>query len=259
MKKIFLVIFMFLTIWVFNFANAETLWVCTREYNPVVWTDWKTYSNPCVAKQAWVYKEENISENIACPAIYLPVVWTDWKTYSNECMAKAAWAYESKKIVTNEKVLHSYLDFSFDFPMSLNSEKEFLEKYWKICSTATDSINIHFVRDWKLAWSTRVWIPENFKPSYSCKSYNWLVLDFELRETFEKSLDYLSVEEMKLINSALKNFYSSEKDFFKNLERTVKLVEKIEKIKMTSKFSSQKPVAVLDYVKYQVIDLFTQK
>lgn len=218
MKKIILLaIFVFA---LFGTANAEKF--CTREYDPVVWTDWQTYPNKCAAENAWALKK-------------------------------------GKKIVTNEKILNSYLDFSMNFPMSETDSKKFLEKYGKICNTASDSVNIHFIENWKFLGSTRVWIPENFKPVYDCIAYKWLVLDFELKEIFEKSLEHLSVSEMKTINSALKKFYENEKDFFKNLEKTVKLVEKIEKIKMTSRFSSPKNLAILDYVKYQVIDLFTKK
>lgn len=200
-----------------NLVNAEEY--CTREYNPVIWSDWKIYSNPCLARNAWVY-------------------------------------VESKKI-DNEKILNSYLDFSLKFPVAERDSEIFLKKYWNICQTATDSINFISIEDSNFFSTTLILPPENFKPNYTCLSYKWLSLDDKIKKNFEKSLEKLSVLEIKKINFILKDFYSKEKDFLKNLEKTKKLVEKIDILKKNTK--SEKNILILDYIKYQVINLFTKK
>lgn len=264
MKKLVLWILAFFVL-SFSFANAskEKVEACTLEYAPVCWVDGKTYGNKCAAWKVkivhnWECKEEDYM-TLACPAIYMPVVWTDWKTYSNECMAKAAWAFDNNIKMNNEKLLNSYLDFEISLPMPIKDEKEFLKKYWKVCVSATDWVNTHFIKNWEIVWSTRVWIPANFKPVYTCLAFEGLVLDQDLKSNFENSLKKLSLQEIKKINSALKNFYKDTKDFEWNLAKTQKLVKRIDRIKEISKFKTEYPILVLDYIKYQVIELFTQK
>lgn len=250
MKKIILLaIFVFALFWT---VNAEKY--CTREYNPVVGTDWKTYANPCVAENAWALKKEKkIEKKVVCPMNYAPVT-INWVTYSNQCIAEASWAYKTEKI-DNEKVLNSYLDIKISFPMPETDSKKFLEKYGKICDTATDGVNSFMIKDGKFLGSTRVWYPENFKPVYTCIAYKWLLMEDYIENNFYKSLEKLSLSEMKKINSVLKNFYEKEKDFVKNFENSAKLSEKIDEMKKTRKLS-EKNIAVLDYIKYQISELF---
>lgn len=210
----------------------------------------------------WIIFSLNVSNadnNYACADIYSPVIWTDWKTYWNECEAKKAWFWNENKQLDDKKLLYSYLDFKISFPMPISDEKEFLEKYWKVCVSASDSINTHFIKDGEIVWSTRIWVPENFKASYTCVAFEWLVLDENLEKNFENSLKKLSLDDIKKINFALRNFYKDSKDFDWNLVKTQALVKKIDKIKETSKFRTEKPILVLDYIKYQVIELFSQK
>lgn len=264
MKKIALWSFILFILW-FSFVNAskEDLKICTFEYQPVCWVDWKTYGNECVASNVkiahkWECTDDKIMED-ACPANFMPVFWTDWKIYWNECEAKRVWVFDKKLKIDNEKILNSYLDFSIAFPVWIKDKKDFLVKYWKNCITASDSINSHFIKDWKFLGSTRVWVPKDFKPNYTCLAFKGLVLDKDLRLDFKNSLEKLNTSEIKKINSALKKFYKNINNFDENLAKTQDLLRKIDEMKEKRKFRTEKPILFLDYIKYQVTELFTQK
>lgn len=196
-----------------------------------------------------------VKADFICTMIYSPVVWTDWKTYGNECLAKVAWAFWEK--VENEKILNSYLDFSLENKIFETNREKFLEKYWKICSTASDGVNILSIKDGKFFTSTRAWYPENFTPFYSCISFSWFSNDDIVKINFEKSLEKLTLLEIKEINDILKKFYSRENNYLKNIEKSIILLKKIDELRNNN--LSEKNILILDYVKYQIIELITEK
>lgn len=234
--------------------------ICTAIYAPVIWTDGKKYPNACMAEAAGALVKEE-QKTFACPLIYMPVVWTDGKTYSNSCMAKAAGAWDDP----DTKTLNSHLDFSVALPGPITDQKIFLQKYGKICKTASDSINTLFINNGEFVFSTKIWVPENFKPSYTCIAYNDLVLTDEEKDLFNLAYNWLTLNDIKIINTFLKNNFAFEKDVFKNVENAQKLVKAIDK-KLSEVSKSQKNndetwriKNVLNYLKYQIKDLFSEK
>lgn len=297
-KKIFLVAILSVIASLYFVNNSFAEKACTKEYVPVCWVDWITYDNLCMAdnvkiKHNWVCKEDRV-----CPAVYDPVCWVDWITYWNSCDAwnmKIAYKWECKILddvpracnaiyepvcwvdwVTygnkcaawDVKIAHSWeckvsnnahlLDFSIAFPTPIKDEKEFLEKYGKVCLSATDWINTLMISNWQISATTLIWTPEWFKPAYVCKSFEWLNLDNSLKERFEIAIKNLPEKYQKKINSALVRFYTSKnREFLEQVEITQKLVKKIDEY--ASKIKNKNSVYILDYMKYQVIDLFTYK
>jgi|GEM_PF-3069284 hypothetical protein len=67
-------------------------------------------------------------------------------------MAKAAGAWDD----SDTKTLNSHLDFSVALPGPIIDKKIFLEKYGKICKTASDSVNTLFVNNGEFVGSTRI-------------------------------------------------------------------------------------------------------
>jgi len=267
-KSIFLFLVIAIFAGIYSFVGASELKkvefkkdvVCTKIYAPVIWTDGKEYSNACMAEAAGALVKEE-QKTFACTLIYMPVVWTDGKTYSNSCMAKAAGAWDD----SDTKTLNSHLDFSVALPGPIIDKKIFLEKYGKICKTASDSVNTLFVNNGEFVGSTRIWVPENFKPSYTCIAYNDLVLTNEEKDLFNLAYNWLTLNDIKIINTFLKNNFAYEKDVFKNVENAQKFVKAIDK-KLSEVSKSQKNNDetwrirnVLNYLKYQIKDLFSEE
>lgn len=81
--------------------------VCTSQYDPVCWDNWKTYDNPCLASDAqiaYIWECKNFTWN-ACTDEYKPVCWRDGVTYWNICKAWSVWVeyeWECKKVCSEE-------------------------------------------------------------------------------------------------------------------------------------------------------------
>jgi hypothetical protein len=81
--------------------------VCTSQYDPICWDDWKTYSNPCLVSDvqiAYIWECKSFSGN-SCTDEYAPVCWVNWVTYPNVCSAWNVWIsyqWECKKVCSEE-------------------------------------------------------------------------------------------------------------------------------------------------------------
>ncbi len=115
-----------------NWEDNEDQKICTMEYSPVCWVNWKTYSNSCKAwnveiKHKWACKKEEQIETETFENPYFIINWLKYPIWPTD---ENAWAYcQSKwyKNFTNYKKNY----YTRDHPLK-TSERWSANYDWKI-------------------------------------------------------------------------------------------------------------------------------